>query len=76
VTELIISVTEARELLGTAGKNMIDEEIEDLIINLDVIAKHSLEMARNKLHMKRDATELAELAYDVYQDEKVKDRIR
>jgi len=40
---------------------MTDEEIEDLIINLDVLAKHSLEMARNKLLMKRDATELAEL---------------
>jgi Ca2+-binding EF-hand superfamily protein len=71
MTGLIISVAEARELLGKAGKNMTDEEIEDLIVNLDVIAKHSLEMARNKLLMKRDAIELAELTYDIYQDKKV-----
>lgn len=70
MTGLIISVVEARELLGKAGKNMTDKEIEDLIVNLDVIAKHSLEMARNRLLMKRDATELAELTYDIYQDKR------
>jgi hypothetical protein len=68
MAELIISVKEARELLGKAGQDMTEEEIEDLIINLDVIAKHSLEMARKKLHIKRDARELAELIYDVYHE--------
>ncbi len=66
----IISVGEAREILGKAGQNMTDEEIEDVIINLDVIAKNSLEMTREKLLMKRDATELAELIYDIYNEKK------
>ena len=67
---LIISVEEARELLGKAGQNMTDEEIEEVIINLDIIAKDSLEMARNKLLMKRDANELAQLTYDIYKEKK------
>jgi hypothetical protein len=63
---MIITVSEARKILGKSSKNMSDDEIIDVISTLDIIAKDSLE----KLRIKRDANELASLIYDVYQDEK------
>jgi hypothetical protein len=67
---LIISVEEARKILGSAATAMSDEEIIEVISTLDIMAKDALETARNKLHMKKDATDLANLIYDIYQDKK------
>lgn len=39
---LLISIKEARKLLGKDGEALSDEEIEKLIIDLQVIAKHAL----------------------------------
>jgi hypothetical protein len=67
---LIISVEEARKILGSAATAMSDEEIIEVISTLDIMAKDALETARYKLHMKKDATDLANLIYDIYQDKK------
>jgi hypothetical protein len=65
----IISVKEARKILGKTASGMTDEEIEELVENLDVIAVHALKDAREK-RMKEDASAMAELIYDIYQDKK------
>ena len=46
---LIISVTEARKLLGKKYEHMSDEQIQDLIIQLDEIATLSIRQAALKL---------------------------
>ncbi len=46
---LIISVQEARELLGNEADGMTDEQIERLIEELDAIAKYSLKQAVSEL---------------------------
>jgi len=38
-TDLIISIKEARKILGKEAENLSDDQIEDLIINLQSIAK-------------------------------------
>jgi hypothetical protein len=40
--ELIISVKEARKLLGKDAKQMSDTEVEKLIIDLNVIARYTI----------------------------------
>lgn len=47
---LIISVKEARKLLGKTAKNMTDEEIEKTIIDLNFIAKHALKDIQENKH--------------------------
>lgn len=69
---LVVSVAEAREILGELAKDMSDEEITDLILNLDAIAVAALRDAMQK--RKDDAFDLANLIYDIYQDKKVADR--
>jgi hypothetical protein len=64
-SNLIISVEEARAILGQSAENMSDEHITELISTLDLLAKDALELAR-----KRDAIALGEVIYDCYQDEK------
>ena len=66
---LIISVKEARKILGESYEHMSDEEIERLIIDLDAIAVYALREAREK-HLKEDANKMAHLLYDIYQDKK------
>lgn len=46
MTDFIISVKEAREILGEDAEKMTDEEIERTIILLNQIAKEALKMAR------------------------------
>lgn len=46
---LIVSVSEARKLLGESAKSLADEEIERMIILLDIIAKESIEQSRSKI---------------------------
>lgn len=66
----IISVKEARKILGSDSIGMTDEQILEVINTLDLLAEDSLKKARIQLRMKRDASDLAELIYDIYQDKK------
>lgn len=66
----VISVKEAREILGDKSKGMSDEEIEFVIETLDLMAKDALKIGTEELHRKRDAYRLAQLTYDIYQDKK------
>lgn len=70
MTKSIINTKEARKLLGKDAENMTDTEIVEVIGTLDLLAKDALQMAREKLRMKRDAKDLASVIYDVYQGEK------
>lgn len=65
----IISVKEARKILGKGYAHMSDSEVENLIQNLDAIAVAALKDAREK-RMKEDAEALANLVYDIYSDKK------
>ncbi len=47
----VLSTEEARELLGSSAKNMTDIEIEQLVYDLDVIAKYALQEAIKKHHV-------------------------
>jgi Ca2+-binding EF-hand superfamily protein len=47
LSDQIISVKEARKILGKEAKSMSDEEIEKVINDLDAIAKHYFEGVRN-----------------------------
>lgn len=66
----IISVKEARKILGKDADDMTNLEIENVIETLDLLAKDSLQVSKEKLLMKRDARRMAELIYDIYQDKK------
>lgn len=66
---MIVSVKEARKILGKMAKVMTNEEIVVLVDNLDAIAIDALRQAREK-RMKEDAMAMAELIYDIYQDKK------
>jgi hypothetical protein len=51
----IMSVKEARKLLGKDAQNMTDEQIEELVGQTHELAKLALEVARDKLaREKRD----------------------
>ena len=65
-----ITVKEARKILGKDANSMSDAEIEEVVSTLTILAKDTLETARLKILRKRDAKRLAELTYDIYQDEK------
>ena len=50
MADLIISVKEARRLLGKDGKNLSDERIEEMIVLLNEIAKAAIKDAqRNRI---------------------------
>lgn len=66
---MIVSIKEAREILGESATGMSDQEIEKLVEDLDFIAIHALKDAREK-RLKEDAMAMAEFLYDVYQDNK------
>ena len=68
----IVSVKEAREILGKDADSMTDAEILNVINTLDLLAKDDLEQAKRKIRMKKDAKALAELTYDIYKDSKKK----
>jgi len=65
---MIVSVIEARKILGKIADKMSDEEIAQTIETLDLIAKDSLRQAREKIRINRDAHEMANLIYGIYQD--------
>lgn len=68
---MIVSVKEARKILGKTAKEMTDHEIIELVDNLDAIAIEVLKQAREK-HIEEDSMAFAELLYDIYQDKKRK----
>jgi hypothetical protein len=70
--DLIISVEEAREILGSEAEKMTDEQLIDLIQTLDVLAVEALRQAREK--RKEDAMAMAQLIYDIYGDKQAHDR--
>lgn len=51
MSNLIISVEEAREILGESAQSMSDNQIEDTIVLLDIIAKEALKQAKVKRKM-------------------------
>jgi hypothetical protein len=66
----IISIKEARKILGSVSDRMSDEELLETIDTLDLLAKDALEHAKREVQMKADAKDLANLIYDIYQDKK------
>lgn len=44
----IISVEEAREIIGESAQSMSDQQVEDLVVLLDIIAKEALKTSKNK----------------------------
>jgi len=48
----IISVKEARKILGKDADGMSDEQIEETIQTLDTLAGHALELAKQELSRK------------------------
>lgn len=68
----VISVQEARKILGKVSDRMSDEELLTTIDTLDLLAKDALEHARREVQMKADAKDLANLIYDIYKDKKSK----
>lgn len=67
---MIVSIEEAREILGKDAENMTNDEIAFVIETLDLMAKDALKMSREELYRKRDAYRMAQLTYDIYQDKK------
>jgi hypothetical protein len=65
----IVSIKEARRILGKKADNMSDSEVAELVDNLDVIAVEALRLSHEK-QMKEDVIALANLIYDIYQDKK------
>lgn len=68
MAKLVLSVSEARKILGKKSEGMSDEEIEFVVETLDLMAKDALKLSKEHLHRKRDAYRLAQLTYDIYQD--------
>lgn len=64
----IISMEEAREILGRDASRVSDVEIEELLTALDLLAKDALEEAQQQIRMKNDAEDMANLIYDIYKD--------
>jgi hypothetical protein len=66
----MISVNEARQILGKKSEGMSDEEIKFVVETLDLMAKDALKISKEQVHRKRDAYRLAQLTYDIYQNKK------
>ena len=47
--EPVMTVKEARELLGTDAESMTDEQVAKLVEDVDVLAKLALDVAKDKL---------------------------
>jgi hypothetical protein len=66
----IISVEEARNILGEDALQMTDTEILNVINTLDLLAKDALQEAQRRIRMKKDAKGLAEVIYTEYKSDK------
>lgn len=65
---MVMSVKEARNLLGDDGANMGDVEIEELVNNLEILARYALRQSQTEREVQKDAAGLAELIYDCHQE--------
>jgi len=65
---MIVSIKEAREILGKDAAGMTDDEIEFVIETLDLMAVDALKLSKEELIRKRDAKQLADLTYDLYRE--------
>ncbi len=72
----MISVEEAREILGSSALGMTDEDIFDVIETLDLMAKESLKKAKEKLAIKRSARDFAGFLYEQYIEEQKQSRVK
>lgn len=45
-SDLVISIDQAKKLLGDEALSMTDEEIQDLIDDFDVIAQYTIKMVQ------------------------------
>jgi hypothetical protein len=72
----ILSLEEAREILGDDATEMTDDEILNVINTLDLLAKDALQEAKRKIRMKRDAKGLAEVIYSEYKSDKTNRNIK
>ena len=54
----VMTVKEARELLGDEANGMTDIEIERLIDDLDLIARYALKQARQDILNRNDQQEI------------------
>ena len=63
MSEPVVSVKEARSLLGEDVVGMSDDEIIEIINTLDLLAKDALQEAKRRASMKKDAKGLAEIIY-------------
>jgi hypothetical protein len=54
---------------------MTNIEIKDVIETIDLLAKDVLKVGKEELFRKRDAKRMAELIYDIYQDDKSKNNV-
>jgi|GEM_PF-1163772 len=66
----VITVKEARKILGTKAIGMSNDEIQHIISTLHSLARAAIDDAKLKLRKKRDAKELANLIHDIYLDKK------
>lgn len=63
---MIVPIEEAREILGNEAKKLSDDEVEQLIRDLDVMAVYALHEAQK---MREEAAlALALLIYDIYKE--------
>lgn len=62
--DLIISVDEARKILGNDAEKYSDEDIEKIILDLDAMAGCDLKEAMRL--REQAASDLARLIYDIY----------
>lgn len=51
----LISVKDARKILGKEAEQMTDEQIENLVVDLGVIARWSLKHATSELNNQKQA---------------------
>ncbi len=58
-----MSIEEAREILGTEAMKYSDDELEKLITDLEILAKDTLRMAREKLQEERRIISWAKFTY-------------
>jgi len=66
----IITVKEARKILGKDADSMSNHEIAEVIETLHLMANDSLNQAKHKFLMHMDALALANVIYDIYQEQK------
>jgi hypothetical protein len=66
----IVSVEEARQILGEDAVGMADDEILNVINTLDLLAKDALQEAKRKIRIMQDAKGLAEIIYSEYKSQK------